>query len=146
MRLLRHMILLLPALLLAAPALAGGAIDVTDPWARPTIPNRPGAVYLAIRNTGDAADRLVGARAEGVGAIELHRSEETDGTMTMTPVEAVEVPAGGMAELAPGGHHLMLFDIETPLKVGETLELTLEFERAGAVPVSVPVMRQAPGS
>lgn len=146
MRLLRIMIPVLAALLVAAPALAGGAIEVTDPWARPTIPNRPGVVYLAIHNTGDAADRLVGARAEGVGAVEMHRSEEKNGTMTMSPVEAVEVPAGGTADLGPGGYHLMLFDIETPLAVGDTLELTLEFERAGAVPVSVPVMRQAPGN
>lgn len=139
--------LLLPlilAALLAAPALAGGAIEVVHPWARPSLPNRPGVVYLGIHNLGDAADRLLGARAAGAEAVELHKAEEKGGMMTMRPVEAIEIPAGGMAHLGPGGFHLMLFGLPAPLRPGETLELTLEFERAGAVPVSVPVMRDGP--
>ena len=137
-------VLLLLAAVVAGPAAAADGIEVVHPWARPTIPDRPGAVYLGIHNAGDAPDTLVGARAEGVGAVELHRSEEKDGVMTMSPVEAVEIPAGGMAHFGPGGLHLMLFDIESPLKAGESLELTLEFEQAGEVPVSVAVTRDAP--
>ncbi len=156
MPVLRHAIPLLLAVLLAVPfagplavpfagpAAAGGGIEVAHPWARPTIPNRPGAVYLGVHNLGDAPDRLVGARAEGVGAVELHRSEEKDGVMTMTPVDSVEIPAGGMAHLGPGGLHLMLFDIEGRLEAGATLPLTLEFERAGDVAVDVPVSRDPP--
>lgn len=130
--------------LLALPAQAGSGIEIADPWARPSIPNRPGVVYLAIHNRGDAPDRLVGARAEGVGAAELHEARQKDGVMMMAPVEAIEIPASGMAQLEPGGLHIMLFGLEAPLQAGDTLPLTLEFERAGDMPVSVPVTQGAP--
>ena len=144
MPLCRLAIPLVLATLAAGPALAGSQIEVIHPWARPTIPNRPGAVYLGIHNTGDTADRLVGARAARAEAAELHKSEEKDGAMTMSPVEAIEIPAGGMAQLGPGGFHLMLFGLEAPLKPGETLDLTLVFQQAGEVSVGVPVAREAP--
>lgn len=131
---------------LAAPALAGPAIEVAEAWARPTIPNRPGAAYLEIRNTGDAADRLVGVRAEGAGAAELHEARQKDGMMTMAPVEAIEVPPGRMVRLAPGGFHIMLFDLAEPLAEGDTLALTLEFEESGEIAVEAPVMRGGMGS
>lgn len=150
MKPLRHALpVILAALLaaLAAPsARAGGDIEVVHPWARPSIPNRPGVVYLGIHNPGEAPDRLVGARAEGAGAAELHKAEQTDGVMRMTPVEAIEVPARGMARLGPGGYHIMLFDLDAPLRPGDSLALTLEFDEAGEVPVSVPVRRDDPAA
>lgn len=139
---IRSVIPLALAALLASPALAGSVIEIADPWARPTIPNRPGAAYLEIRNTGDAADRLVAARAEGAGKVELHKAEQLEGVMIMSPVDSVEVPAGGTAKLAPGGLHIMLFDLAAPLAEGDTLALTLEFEEAGDIAVAAPVERR----
>ena len=52
------------AALVAAPALAGSVIEVLHPWARPTIPNRPGAAYFEVHNHGTTPDRLIGARAD----------------------------------------------------------------------------------
>ena len=127
---------------LAGPALAGPAIEVADPWARPSIPNRPAAAYLEIRNTGDTPDRLVAARAGGAGKVELHKAEQLEGVMIMSPVDSIEVPAGGAAKLAPGGLHIMLFDLAAPLAEGDTLDLTLEFEESGEVDVAVPVERR----
>ena len=132
---------LLLAALTAAPAFAGSVIEVMHPSARPTIPNRPGVTYFGVHNTGDAPDRLIGARAAGVGKIEIHKGEQKNGVMTMAPVDAVEVPAGGMAHLGPGGFHLMMFAIDTPLKDGDTLEMVLIFEAAGEIAITVPVSR-----
>jgi hypothetical protein len=129
------------ASLIAAPAYAGSVIEVIHPWARPTIPNRPGAAYFGIHNLGDAPDRLIGARAEGVGKIEIHKAEQMDAVMTMAPVDAVDIPAGGMAHLGPGGVHLMMFGIDSPLKEGGTLEMILIFESAGEVAINVPVSK-----
>lgn len=53
------------------------------------------------------------------------------GSMTMRPVDAIELPAGTMVELKPGGFHIMLIDLAAPLKVGDKVELTLTFEKAG---------------
>jgi copper(I)-binding protein len=62
--------------------------------------------------------------------------------MIMSPVDSIEVPAGGTAKLAPGGLHIMLFDLAAPLVEGDTLELTLEFEEAGDIEVAAPVERR----
>ncbi|MFQ5566609.1 MAG: copper chaperone PCu(A)C [Paracoccaceae bacterium] len=141
MRFPRPALALALAALIAAPALAGSAIEVKHPWARPTIPDRPGAAYFGLHNLGDAPDRLIGARAEGVDKIELHKAEQKDGVMTMAPVDAVEIPAGGMAHLGPGGFHLMMFGIDPPLKEGGALEMILIFESAGEIAITVPVSK-----
>ncbi len=139
MKFSRLAVTLILATLVAAPALAGSVIQVMHPWARPTIPNRPGVAYFGVHNMGDAPDRLIGARAAGVDKIELHKAEQKNGIMTMAPVDALEIPAGGMAHLGPGGLHLMMFGIDPPLKEGDTLEMILIFEGAGEVAITVPV-------
>ena len=141
---MRRLLLAAALMALASGDALAGAIEVMHPWARPTIPNRPGVVYLGIHNNGAVPDRLVAAHAEGVESVELHLAQQKDGVMTMAPVEAIEVPAGGMADLGPGGYHLMLFGIAEPLKDGDTLNLTLSFESTGEITVGVPVTRDAP--
>jgi len=59
--------------------------------------------------------------------------------MKMEPVGPLDLPAGAMLDMAPGGMHVMLMDLVRPLKQGDTVELTLTFEKAGAVTVTVPV-------
>lgn len=62
-----------------------------------------------------------------------------DDTMTMQEVERIELPAGETVALEPGGYHIMLLELAAPLEVGETFELTLEFEEAGERTVTVEV-------
>jgi copper(I)-binding protein len=59
--------------------------------------------------------------------------------MAMREVPAIDVPAGSRVELAPGGLHLMLFDLLEDLQAGDTFELTLVFENAGEVTVTAEV-------
>lgn len=127
------------ALALSAGTALAGPIEVEDAWARPTLPNRPGVAYALIRNTGEAADRLTGASAAGFGRAELHRSVEDGEVMRMEPVEALEIGPGAEVALAPGAAHLMLFDAAERLRTGDRFRLTLEFERAGPVEVTVTV-------
>ena len=49
-----------------------------------------------------------------------------------------------MAELESGGAHIMLFGLTGDLKPGQTVELTLTFERAGEVTIAAEI--HAPGS
>jgi copper(I)-binding protein len=54
----------------------------------------------------------------------------------MAQVEGgIEIPAGETVVLAPGGLHVMFLGIDVPFKDGECLELVLQFEKAGEVPV-----------
>lgn len=59
--------------------------------------------------------------------------------MTMREVDSIELPAGKMVELKPGGYHIMLIDLVKPLKVGDKIEITLEFEKAGTKTVTAEV-------
>jgi copper(I)-binding protein len=113
---------------------AVGEIVIESPWARESV-TRTGAVYLTVRNGGDQGDRLTGVSAEVADKAMLHSSVMQDGVMRMSPVDAVEIPAGGEAVLEPGGLHVMLIGLKAPLEEGKSFALTLEFENAGEVQV-----------
>ena len=66
------------------------------------------------------------------------------GAMTMRPVDGIELPAGESVELKPGGYHVMLLDLAEPLKAGDTIEVTLTFEKADPMTIKVPVRDDAP--
>jgi len=59
--------------------------------------------------------------------------------MKMRPASALEIPPGGKLELKPGGYHVMLLDLKQPLKAGDKFPLTLTFQNAGSIIVSVDV-------
>lgn len=122
---------------LAAPE---SALSVSDVWAR-TSPMEAanGAAYMVISNAGASDDKLVGAQADVSSTVELHETKEVDGMMSMAPVASVAVPAGGQAELKPGGYHVMFIGLKRPLKAGDTFPLTLIFEQAGEVQVQAEV-------
>jgi periplasmic copper chaperone A len=48
-------------------------------------------------------------------------------------VAKVEVAAGARVEIKPGSYHLMLIGLKRTLTPGQTIDLTLRFERAGAL-------------
>jgi len=121
-----------------APAMAG--ITVTDVWARESPPaSSMGAVYLRIDNGGPTDDVLVGAAAAVASTVEVHQTTNEGGVMHMAKVDTVPVPAGGSAEFEPGGYHIMLIDVTTPLKAGERFPITLMFANAGVITVEVEV-------
>ncbi|WP_179300239.1 copper chaperone PCu(A)C [Pseudothioclava arenosa] len=97
-----------------------------------------GAGFVTIRSKGEA-DRLIGFRSPACARPELHTHVMDNGMMRMRQVEAIEVPAGGEAVLEPGGLHLMFIDLTAPLAEGDNVPVTLIFEKAGEIEVSLPV-------
>jgi copper(I)-binding protein len=135
---------LLLAASLAMPALADvtvGALVVSEPWTRATPPGaRVGGGYLTVRNTGTEADTLVSVASTASEKTELHMMKTEDGVMTMRPAEGgVEIPAGGTLTLEPGGYHIMFIRPKAPFTQGESVPLTLNFAKAGAVNVELVV-------
>jgi hypothetical protein len=127
---------------LAQPASAQQAptIEVVDVWARATTATaKTGAVYLTLRNAGSGADRLVAASTPAAGRSEMHTHVQDGDVMRMRKVEAIEVRPKAAATLAPGGLHLMLFDLKAPLREGDRFPLTLRFEKAGEIAAQVAV-------
>ncbi|HCQ67229.1 MAG TPA: hypothetical protein DIU07_19720 [Rhodobacteraceae bacterium] len=132
------------ALFVTSPAFGQQAVtenlEISGGFARATPPMaRVGIAYLTITSLGEA-DRLVGYSTPACNRPELHTHIENDGVMQMRQVEAIEVPAGGVAALKPGGFHMMMIDLTEQLVEGGTVALTLVFEEAGEVGLEVPIL------
>jgi len=130
------------ALAAAFPLFAGGeGVMVADPYARETPPNaQVGGAYMTLVNHGPA-NRLTGAQSDAAKTVQLHNHVIDDaGVMRMRQVEGGI--ALGMHEtvvLQPGGLHVMLMGLNAPLKQGETVGITLDFEDGSTVDVVVPI-------
>ena len=135
----------LAACLLATGALAqqykAGSLEIDHPWSRATPKGaKTGAGYLSIKNTGSAPDRLVGGSFADAGKVEVHQMTMDGGVMKMRPVSGgLEIKPGETVELKPDGYHLMFIDLKQPLKKGEQIDGTLQFEKAGSVKVQYTV-------
>ncbi|MEJ7619494.1 MAG: copper chaperone PCu(A)C [Aquificaceae bacterium] len=129
---------LLGSLFLVGLSLAQPKIEVKDAWVREVPPtSKMSAAYMVIENKGKESDKLVDASNNVSEITELHETVEGK----MRRVKAIEIPAGGKVELKPGGLHVMLINLKKPLKEGDTVELTLKFEKSGEVKVQAPVRK-----
>ena len=119
---------------------SGGTIEANRAWGRATAPGQEvGAVYMTIRNESGENDRLVGGSTPAARAVEIHAMRMDGAIMRMRPQDGLDVPAGGTAQLEPGGTHLMLVGLKAPLRAGQTIPLTLDFANAGRKQVRVKV-------
>jgi periplasmic copper chaperone A len=131
--------------LLAAPARADdvrvGDLVISQGWSRATPGGaKIGGGYLSIENKGSVPDRLIAVSGDIAGKIEIHEMAVKDGVMTMRPLEdGLAIAPGKMVKLAPGGFHLMRMNLKNPLKQGDKVSVTLEFEKAGKVTASLDV-------
>jgi copper(I)-binding protein len=101
------------------------------------------AGYMVIRNTGPLDDSLIGVQADFTGTTMLHKSSvDSNGVATMDMVMSIDVPAGQTVELKPGGFHIMFVGLNKDLKVGDTVTLTLQFQKAGAFIIQAQVTDQ----
>ncbi|HCO38580.1 MAG TPA: hypothetical protein DIT36_01085 [Aquificaceae bacterium] len=130
--------LMLGGLLLASLSFAQPKIEVKDAWVREVPPtSKMSAAYMVIENKGKEADKLLDAVSNASKITEIHETIEGK----MRRVKALEVPAGGKVELKPGGYHMMLINLNKPLKEGDKVEITLKFEKSGEIKVQAPVKK-----
>ena len=124
-----------------ADEIKAGDLVITQAWSRATPKGaKTGGAYLTIENKGSTPDRLVGGSADFAGSVQVHEMSMTNGVMKMRPVEnGLAIDPGKTVKLAPGGYHLMMMDLKQPLKRGDKVPVTLEFEKAGKVTVSLDV-------
>ena len=125
---------LLPAAVPAAPPV----VQITDAWARATVPGQKVAgVYLQIRSPLNA--RVVAVQSDAAASAEIHSMSNEQGVMRMRKLEALTLPAGETVALKPGGNHIMLLDIKQQLKPGEKIPITLIVQQRGKKKVKVSV-------
>ena len=124
-----------------AEEVKAGDLVVTQAWARATPKGaKIGGGYLTIENKGTAPERLIGGSADIAGSVQIHEMSMDNGMMKMRPLEkGLAIEPGKTVKFAPDGYHLMMMDLKSPLKKGDKLPITLEFEKAGKVQVSLDV-------
>lgn len=95
--------------------------------------------FLTVGNTATESDRIIAASSPRAGRIELHDTS-ADAKAKMLPVgEGIAVPAAGSISLKQGGPHLMFMDIKEPFIAGQTIPVTLTFEKGGNIEVALSV-------
>lgn len=113
------------------------SIQVTGGYLRQPANRINAAVYLTVRNTGDAPDTLLSVNT-GAGATASLHSEAGDSMQPATG--GLPVPAHGSLVLAPGKGHVMIEGLYGPLLAGQTVNLSLTFARAGQVVATATVI------
>lgn len=126
---------------LACEAVTLGDLSIEHAWSRATIgADRPGVFYVEVTNSGAADDALIGITTPAAGMPMLHETVVTDGVASMPHAMSVPVPAGQTVALAPGGYHGMLMGLTNAFKEGDSFPVTMTFEKAGEVTVTVEVL------
>lgn len=119
---------------------AASTIVVEQPWARATPRGaKTGAAYMTLMNKGGSADRLIAATTPLAGKVQFHKETEANGVSHMSEMQSVKIEPGAKVVFKPGDMHMMLVGLKQPLTQGQTFPLTLQFQKAGKVEVTIPV-------
>lgn len=134
---------ILIALALHASAFAhdyqAGDVHVGHPSARPSLPGQQnGAAYLSLENRGKQPDRLLAASSPIAKSVQIHSMKMEGDVMKMREADGIALAPAAKVAMQPGdGYHIMLLGLEKPLKAGDKFPMTLTFEKAGKLEISV---------
>jgi hypothetical protein len=117
-----------------------GGIIIDTPWTRATPGGaKVGAGYMTIINHGDSADRLVNGTSQIAERVEIHNITMDGGVMRMRKLEdGLGLAPKSVTELKPGGYHIMFIGLKKPITKGDQIALSLTFEKAGTIAVTLP--------
>jgi len=107
-----------------------GQVTVSDAWARGTVPGQSATgIFMTLQ--APRATTLVGVSTPAAANAEVHEMKLEGTLMKMRALPSgLPLPANQPVQLKPGGYHIMLSDLKTPLKKGDTVPVTLRFESA----------------
>ncbi|MHB1245842.1 MAG: copper chaperone PCu(A)C [Sulfuriferula sp.] len=136
--------LIMLGLLLLAQAAMAADVKVDNAWIRATAPGQQVAgAYMQITSPVNAT--LMKVQSPAAGRMEIHLMRMNHGVMEMREVGTLALPKGETVKLAPGGFHLMLFDLKQPFKEGETVPIKLIIQTADKKRETVNVVAQVRG-
>jgi copper(I)-binding protein len=130
------------ALSIAFAASAAAQVSVREPWIRATVPAAQATgAFMELVSTQDV--RLVDVSSPAAGIVEIHQMSMQGDRMMMSAVDGIDLKAGKPVALASGGYHIMMMDLKRQMKAGETVPMTLVFQKKDkqreTVEVQVPV-------
>ena len=117
-------------------------VTVSQAWVRETKPGQEvGAAYMTLKSPVNM--QLIKVESKMAGTVEIHEMSMNNGVMKMRMLDTLDLPANKAVELAPGGFHLMLFDMKKPFTTGNQVDMLLTFkDKSGKVfkqKITVPV-------
>ncbi|KPH08264.1 DUF1775 domain-containing protein [Rhizobium acidisoli] len=129
----------------AAPAgetVKAGDLEVSGGFAKAMLPGQPvGGGFFTVKNNGQTDDRLLSVTSPAAGEVQLHEMVTKDNVMRMRQLkDGIAIAAGQTLKLEPGNLHLMFQKVKTPFKQGDTVPVTLTFEKAGKVELVLQVL------
>ncbi|WP_421761873.1 copper chaperone PCu(A)C [Devosia sp.] len=127
--------------MLAMALVVAGSLEISNGYTRATLPKAPvGGGYITVVNKGTEADRLISVTSPFAKSVSLH-DMKMDGTMMKMAEmpDGIEIPAGSTVTLAPGGLHMMFMGLTQPFVEGQSVPVTLAFEKAGSVEIQLTV-------
>jgi len=126
-----------------AETVSANGIEISDAWARARgATAKVAGAFLTVHNTSGQDDRIVSVQSPIAGRVELHTTKMTDGVMKMIHMkDGIEVKAGATVMLKPGAYHVMFMGLKHKLPEGSTFPLTLTFEKAGKIDITVMVKK-----
>lgn len=123
------------------PAFAGEA--PSGLYAYPTATGmKVGAVFGVLPEL-DQDDVLISATSAICDHVEIHTMSEEDGIFKMREVKTLDLVKGKENRLDASGYHLMLMDLKSPLKIGQSFELTLRFKKSAPQIMTIPVISRS---
>ncbi|MFI5841608.1 copper chaperone PCu(A)C [Catenuloplanes sp. NPDC051500] len=123
-----------PSATSAAAAATTAGLTVKDPWIKAADTGMT-AAFGTLVNGGTADITVVSAAASVSPMMELHETTMVGGAMQMQPKQGgFTIPAGGEHVLSPGGDHIMMMGLTTPVKAGDEITVTLTLADGTSVP------------
>lgn len=115
------------------------ALSIDQAWVK-AADSEMSAAFGVLRNDSDKEIHITAATSSASPVMELHETvENASGEMVMREKEGgFVIPAGSEYVLEPGANHLMLMDIETPVKAGDDVSFSLTLQDGSTFEFTAP--------
>jgi periplasmic copper chaperone A len=124
---------------------AESKINVSHAWVKEAPPNAEAlAGYMDLQNQTLQTQTLLRASSADFKSVMLHQTVTKGGMAHMNHTPLIEIKAGSTLQLTPGGYHLMLMNPKKPLRQGDQVQITLEFQSGLVFPVIFRVSKAPP--
>jgi len=107
-------------------------------------PSGPSAAYFTIHG-GDSPVVLRDVTTDAAVRLEMHESKTQNGMASMEEIDTVDVPAGEKVTFAPGGKHIMLWQINPQAVAAGKMTFTFIFSNGERI-LADAVIQQPGGS
>ncbi|MET3119537.1 copper(I)-binding protein [Undibacterium sp. GrIS 1.8] len=106
---------------------AQAEVTIKDAWVRATVPQQKATgAFMQIQSSSDV--HIVEIQTTAAGIAEIHEMKTENNVMRMRAVPQLDLLAGKLLELKPGGFHVMLMDLKAQIKEGDIIPLTIIVE------------------